>query len=218
VIEVVFTVTTAIGIIGTGNIGGTLARLFTKAGYDVIVSNSRGPQTLQPLVDELGPRARAATAADAARLGDVVVVSLPFGRYREVPTDGLAGKVVIDTNSYYPDRDGRFPELDDDRTTSSELLAAHLGSARVVKAFNQIPWQRLGGDGRPTGAAGRTALPIAGDDADAKQVVAALIDEIGFDAVDTGVLATGRLFQPGGVLYVPDVTAEKIHAAMRVAA
>jgi 8-hydroxy-5-deazaflavin:NADPH oxidoreductase len=187
-----------IGIIGAGHIGGTLARHFVSAGHEVAVSNSRGPETLADLVTELGGRARAMTAQDAASFGDVVVVSVPFGRYRELPTKGLAGKVVIDTNNYYPGRDGHFPELDTDRTTSSELLQAHLPGARVVKAFNAIYWQNLRDLGRPSGDPQRLGIPISGDDAAAKRDVAELIDQIGFDTVDAGTLAEGgRKHQPG---------------------
>jgi len=187
-----------IGIIGAGHIGGTLASHFIGAGHEVAVSNSRGPEILADLVTELGGRARAMTAQDAARFGDVVVVSVPFGRYRELPTEGLAGKVVIDTNNYYPGRDGHFPELDTDRTTSSELLQAHLPGARVVKAFNAIYWQNLRDLGQPSGDPQRLGIPISGDDAAAKRDVAELIDQIGFDTVDAGTLAEGgRKHQPG---------------------
>jgi predicted dinucleotide-binding enzyme len=203
-----------IGIIGAGNIGGTLARLFVGAGHEVAVANSRGPETLQDLVDELGERAQAVTPAMAAEYGEVVVVSVPLGRYRQIPTGGVAGKPVIDTNNYYPQRDGQIAELDDGSTTSSELLAAHLPGAHVVKAFNQIYWERLRADGVPAGTPGRTAIPIAGDDAAAKHVVAALIDAIGFDAVDTGPIAAGRLFQPGTSLYVGNVTTEMIQKVL----
>jgi predicted dinucleotide-binding enzyme len=187
-----------IGIIGAGKIGGTLAGHFVRVGHEVAVSNSRGPDTLRDVVAEIGDRARATTAAEAARVGEVVVVSVPFGRYRELPTDGLAGKVVIDTNNYYPARDGRFDDLDDDRTTSSELLQAHLSGARVVKAFNAIYWTRLRDSARPSGDPRRIGIPISGDDQEAKRIVADLIDEIGFDAVDAGTLAEGgRKHQPG---------------------
>ena len=108
-----------IGIIGSGHIGGTLAKLFVAAGHEVAVSNSRGPETLAGLVEELGGRAQALTAAEAERFGDLVVVSVPFGRYRELPAEAAAGKVVVDTNNYYPQRDGHFEELDSDHTTSS---------------------------------------------------------------------------------------------------
>lgn len=192
---------TRIGLIGAGNIGGALARHFVAAGHEVALSNSRGPATLADLVAELGPSARAVTPAEAAAFGDVVVVSVPLKRYREVPTTGMAGKPVIDTNNYYPQRDGQIPELDEDRATSSELLAAHLTGAHVVKAFNQIAAARLATDAKPAGAADRTAIPIAGDDAEVKARIAALIDSIGFDTVDIGGLAASRIFQPGGPLY-----------------
>jgi predicted dinucleotide-binding enzyme len=200
-----------IGLIGAGNIGGTLAKLFARAGHDVAVSNSRGPDTLRELEAELGERGRAVTAVQAADFGDVVVVSVPFGRYLEVPAQGLSGKVVIDTNNYYPERDGDFAELDEDRTTSSELLQAHLGDARVVKAFNAIYFVKLREEGRPAGTADRLGIPISGDDADAKRMVAELIDQIGFDAVDAGDLGTGgRLHQPGTSVYGQPLTATQI--------
>ena len=162
---------TTIGLIGSGHIGGTVARLAVAAGYDVVVSNSRGPETLRELVGELGPRARAATAAEAAAAGDIVVVSVPFKAYQAVPAEPLAGKVVIDTNNYYPQRDGQFAELDDASATCSELLQRHLAGAQVVKVFNNIFFKHLGSLARPAGAADRTALPIAGDDAAAKATV-----------------------------------------------
>ena len=199
-----------IGIIGAGKIGGTLARLWTEQGHEVAVSNSRGPETLAELVSTLGPLARATTPAEAAAFGEVVVVSVPLGHYQQVPTTGVAGKPVIDTNNYYPQRDGQISPLDDASTTSSELLQKHLPDALVVKAFNQIRWTNLGSDGVPAGTQGRTGIPIAGDDAGAKKVVADLIEQIGFDAVDTGALSTGRLFQPNTSLYVPNVTADLI--------
>jgi predicted dinucleotide-binding enzyme len=191
-----------VGIIGAGHIGATLARLVVDAGHEVAVSNSRGPATLGAVVEELGPRAQALTAAEAARFGEVVVVSVPFGRYRELPTEGVTGKVVIDTNNYYPQRDGHFEELDTDNTTSSELLQAHLAGSRVVKAFNAILWSRLRDDGRPAGDGERVGIPISGDDEQAKRTVAELIDQIGFDAVDAGTLAEGgRKHQPGTPAY-----------------
>ncbi len=191
-----------IGIIGAGRIGSTLARLFVGVDHQVAIANSRGPDTLEELVTELGEHARATTAAGAARFGDLVVVSVPFGRYRELPTDGFGGKVVIDTNNYYPQRDGHVDDLDSDRTTSSELLQHHLPDARVVKAFNAIYWERLRDDGRPAGDPARIGIPISGDDEDAKRTVAALIDQIGFDAVDAGTLAEGgRKHQPGSPVY-----------------
>jgi hypothetical protein len=178
-------------LIGSGNIGSTVARLAVDAGYDVVLSNSRGPETLADLAAELGPRARAATAAEAAAAGDIVVVTVPLKAYRAVPVEPLAGKVVIDTNNYYPERDGRIPELDDESTTTSELLQEHLGTARVVKGFNNIFFRHLGALGRPSGSPDRSALAIAGDDDLAKADVTTFLDDIGYDTVDLGPLAEG---------------------------
>lgn len=192
---------TTVGLIGSGNIGGTVARLAVAAGDDVVLSNSRGPETLQDLVNELGPQARAATPEEAAASGDLVVVTIPLKAYRSVPVEPLAGKVVMDTNNYYPDRDGQVAELDDDSTTSSELLQAHLRGARVVKVFNNIVAHHLRALARPAGAPDRTALPIAGDDPDAKAAVTAFLDRLGYDTVDTGPLREGRRFQPDTPAY-----------------
>ena len=194
--------------IGSGHIGSTVARLAVDAGHDVVMSNSRGPETLAELVGELGPHARAATAAEAARAGDVVVVTIPLKAYREVPVDELAGKVVIDTMNYYPQRDGQVAVLDDDTSTSSELLQAHLPESHVVKGFNNIFFQHLGDLARPAGADDRSALAIAGDDHGAKKRVTELLDEIGYDTVDLGPLSESWRTQPGtpayGLMYAAD--------------
>lgn len=184
-----------IGFIGAGNIGSTVARLAIDAGHEVVLSNSRGPETLADLVAELGPGARAGTVEEAAAAGDLVVVTIPLQAYRSVPVEALSGTVVIDTENYYPDRDGRIPELDDESTTTSELLQAHLKSSRVVKAFNNIYYVHLGSLARPHGAEDRSTLPIAGDDAAAKAAVTAFLDSIGYDALDAGPLAEGWRFQ-----------------------
>ena len=138
-----------IGLIGAGHIGSQIARLAVAHGYNVVISNSRGPETLSELVKELGPNARAATVVEAARAGDIVVVTIPLKNIRTVPVDPLIGKVVIDTNNYYPERDGRIPELDNESTTTSELLQSHLPQSKVVKAFNHIYAAQLTTDGRP---------------------------------------------------------------------
>lgn len=187
-----------VGFIGSGHIGGTVAKLAVAAGYDVVLSNSRGPETLQSLVRELGPKASAGSTAQAAAAGDLVVVSIPLKAYRAVPVEPLSGKTVIDTNNYYPERDGNFPELDEGPTTSSELLQAHLPESRVVKVFNNIFFKHLATLPRQSGAANRSALPIAGNDAAAKAEVVTFLDAIGYDAVDAGDLATGGArYQPG---------------------
>ncbi|MBM7805216.1 putative dinucleotide-binding enzyme [Geodermatophilus bullaregiensis] len=193
---------TTIGLIGSGNIGSTVARLAVDAGHDVVLSNSRGPETLTDLVDQLGPRARAATAAEAAAAGDIVVVTVPLKAYREVPVEPLRGTVVIDTNNYYPERDGHIAELDDESTTTSELLQAHLPESRVVKAFNNVYVSHLGSLQRPAGHPERSVLAIAGDDAAAKQTVTEFLDSIGYDAYDVGPLAEGWRFQRDTAAYV----------------
>ena len=204
-----------IGIIGSGHIGGTLAQLLVTAGHEVVVSNSRGPETLQALVVQLGPNARAATPTEAAEWGEVVVVSVPLGRYREIPQAGPAGKVVMDTNNYYPGRDGQMEELDSGRTTGSELLQQHLSDARVVKAFNGINWEHLRDLGRPKEDPRRVAIPISGDDPEAKRVVADLIDQIGFDAVDAGGLGVGgRKHQVGTKVYGKLLSAAELRSQL----
>ncbi len=189
------------GFIGSGNIGTTVARLAVAAGHDVVLSNSRGPETLTDLVAQLGPHASAATPAEAARAGDVVVVTIPLRSYPQVPAQDLRGKVVLDTMNYYPQRDGAIAELDDESTTSSELLQAHLPEAKVVKAFNNIFFQHLAALPRPSGAEDRSALPIAGDDQAAKEVVREHLAAIGYDTVDLGPLSEGWRTQPDTAAY-----------------
>ena len=189
------------GLIGSGHIGSTVARLAVAAGHDVVLSNSRGPETLADLVDELGADARAASPAEAARAGDLVVVTIPLRSYPQVPAQELRGKVVIDTMNYYPQRDGHIAELDDESTSSSELLQAHLPEAKVVKAFNNIFFQHLAALPRPSGAEDRSALAIAGDDQEAKRVVSEQLDAIGYDTVDLGPLSEGWRTQPDTAAY-----------------
>ena len=196
-----------IGVIGTGHIGGTLAQHFVAAGHEVAVANSRGPETLREMETDLGRRAHAVTAEEAARFGDVVVVSVPFGRYTELPAADLDGKTVIDTGNYYPDRDGHYEELDQGRTTSSEMVQQHFGSAHVVKAFNAIRFDDLRDQAHRNGSTGRRAIPVSGDDPEAKGTVMQLIEEIGFDPVDAGPLGEGgRRHQPGTPVYTQDLT------------
>ena len=206
-----------IGFIGAGSIGSQVARLAVAAGHDVVLSNSRGPETLRSLVSELGPRARAATPDEAARAGDIVVVSIPLEAYRSVPVEPLAGKVVIDTNNYYPQRDGRFPELDREETTTSELLQAHLPASKVVKAFNHIYAADLTKHGQPAGTPHRRALVIAGNDAEANATVARLIDAFGFDVVDAGPLSESWRIQRDTPGYGPRRTAEELRRDLAAA-
>ncbi len=191
-----------LGLIGSGLIGSNLARMAVAAEIDVVVSNSRGPETLAELVAELGPRARAALPVDAAEAGDIVVVTIPLSAYQALPADALAGKTVIDTNNYYPQRDGRYSVLDEQRLTSSELVQQHLSKSRVVKAFNNISFFCLPRLSRPAGAGDRSALPIAGDDMDAKSAVSQLLDDLGYDSVDFGTLSESWRSEPGTLVYV----------------
>jgi predicted dinucleotide-binding enzyme len=191
-----------VAILGSGKIGATLARRFTQTGHEITIANSRGPESLAPLLAELGPGAHAATdIANAAASADVVVLAVPFFLSDQLPVAAFAGKVVVDATNYYPGRDGHVPALEDDSTTSSELIARRLTGARVVKAFNTMVWTQLGADGRPPGDRERLLLFIAGDDADAKAVVRQLADDIGFDTIDHGGLAAGRAQQPGSAVY-----------------
>ncbi|HTV21199.1 MAG TPA: NADPH-dependent F420 reductase [Polyangiaceae bacterium] len=208
---------TTIGLIGAGHIGSQVARLAIKNGYDVVLSNSRGPDTLSALVKELGPRARAATVNEAARAGELVVVTIPLKNIRSVPAEPLAGKVVIDTNNYYPQRDGRIAELDDETTTTAELLQKHLPKSKVVKAFNHIYAQELTTHGQARGTPNRRALVIAGDDENAKATVARLIDQFGFDTVDAGELKEGWRIQRDTPGYGPRRTANELRSDLAAA-
>jgi predicted dinucleotide-binding enzyme len=206
-----------IGLIGAGHIGSQVARAAIAHGYHVVISNSRGPETLSALITELGPRARAATPAEAGTAGDLVVVTIPLKNYRDVPVAPLAGKVVIDTNNYYPQRDGHIPELDHESTTTAELLQAHLPTSKVVKAFNHIYASQITTDGTPAGTKNRRGLVIAGDDAAAKAVVTTLLDEFGFDTVDAGPLKEGWRIQRDTPGYGPRRTAEELRRDLAAA-
>lgn len=205
---------TTIGFIGSGHIGSQLARLAVAQGYDVVMSNSRGPETLADLVTELGPQARAATPLEAATAGDLAVVTVPLAAIETIPVEPLAGKVVVDTNNYYDIRDGHIAELDDESTTVSELLARHLPTSEVVKAFNHIQFSALTTEGQPTGTAGRRALVVAGDAPGARATVAKLIDSFGFDTVEVSPLSEGWRVQRDTPGYGPRLTADELRTAL----
>ena len=210
---------TTLGIIGAGHIGTALAQAALDAGHDVVLSNSRGPETLTDLVAALEQRpgrrgqVRADTSAGAATAADLAVVTIPLSAVPDVPVEPLAGKVVIDTNNYYPQRDGQIAELDDETTTTAELLQAHLPTSRVVKAFNHIGSADITADAAPAGTPHRRALAVAGDDDAAKAQVTALIDAIGFDAVDLGPLAEGWRIQRDTPGYGVRLDADELRAA-----
>jgi len=205
-----------IGIVGSGNIGGNAARLFVRAGHQVALSNSRGGQGLEDLIEELGDKAHATTIGEAASFGDVVLLAIPFGKFRDLPADAFKRKVVIDATNYYPDRDGKFEELDNNETTSSELMASQLKAARLVKGFNTIYFKHLASQGDTSlPLEDRRAIFVASDDSEAKEIVARLIEEIGFAAVDSGFLHEGgRSQQPGTAVYNKDVTAKEAAALL----
>src|SRR6476620_7156107 len=206
-----------IGLIGAGHIGSQLARLAVKNDYNVVISNSRGPETLADLVRELGPHARAATPEEAARAGDIGVGTIALNKLGDVPAAPLAGKIVIDTLNSYPQRDGRIAELDSEKTTTSEMVQRHLPGSKVVKAFNHIYAAELTTHGQPAGSKNRRALVIAGDDADEKAVVTKLLDDFGFDTVDAGPLREGWRIQRDTPGYGPRRTSEELRKDLAAA-
>jgi predicted dinucleotide-binding enzyme len=193
---------TTIGIIGSGHVGSNLAQAAVDHGYDVVLSNTQGPQSLAGLIEDLGPKARAATPAGAAAEGDFAIVAIPVTTIDQVPVEPLAGKVVIATINYFPQRDGHIPEVDDGTTTVPGLLQAHLPASRVVRAFNMINAGEMSGDGHPEGDPKRRALALTGDDPAAKQMVAGLYNEFGFDALDIGGLDESWRLDPGQPAFV----------------
>jgi predicted dinucleotide-binding enzyme len=203
---------TTIGIIGAGHIGSQIARRAVQLGYDVVISNSRGPETLSDLIAELGPKARAATAADAATAGDFAVVTIPLKNLDQVPVAELAGKTVIDTNNYYFERDGRIPVLDAGEATVSGLLQAHLPTSRVVKGFNHIEFGAITTDGKPAGSDDRRALATASDHPEAVEFLTAFYDEFGFDTVDASPLDNSWRFERDQPAYVVRQNAEELVA------
>lgn len=206
-----------IGIIGAGNIGGTLTRRLAALGHDVCVANSRGPESLADLSRETG--ARAVHAHEAAHGADVVVITIPEKNVPKLPSgilDGAApGAAVVDTGNYYPRRDGRIEPIEAG-LPESRWVQGHLGRP-VIKAFNNVQARHLLELGRPAGTPGRIALPVAGDDAAAKAVVLRLIDELGFDAVDAGGLEQSWRQQPGTPVYGTDLHAEGVRRALAAA-
>lgn len=201
-----------IGIIGSGHIGGTLTRRLTALGHDVTVANSRGPESLEGLAGETG--ARPGTVRSAAEEANLVIVAVPMAAVPRLPADAFRGKIVVDANNYYPQRDGIIPEVVDRSVTSSRWLAEVLPGATVVKAFNNILAEHLMRDGRPVGDDRRIALPVAADDPEAKRIVMGLVNELGFDPVDAGNLDQSWRQQPDTPVYATDHDAEGVRAGL----
>jgi len=208
---------TTLGIIGAGHIGSQIARVAVANGYDVVIANSRGPETLSDLVAELGDRATAATAVDAAAAGDAVVVTVPLGKIDALPVEQLAGKIVLDTNNYYFERDGHIEALDRGETTTSELLQAQLPTSRIAKAFNHILAADITTDGSPAGTPDRRALATAGDDAEAVAFVTRFYDDAGFDTVNVGPLSESWRVERDRPAYVVRQNADELTANLAIA-
>ena len=201
---------TTIGFIGSGHIGSQVARAAISAGYDVVMSNSRGPETLTELVADLGPKARAATAAEAASSADFAVVTVPLKAYKQVPVAELAGKIVIDTNNYYFERDGRIESIENGTDTVTGLLQAHLPESHVAKGFNHIEFGHITSQAQPTGSENRRALATASDFADAAALAERFFDEVGFDTVSSGPLSESWRSDRGQPAYGPRFTREEL--------
>ncbi|MCF0049312.1 NAD(P)-binding domain-containing protein [Dyadobacter sp. LJ53] len=191
-----------IGIIGAGMIGSQIARLSVNAGLNVLISNSRGPQTLETLIKELGSKARAVTSDQAVAQADIVVLAIPFGIYASLLPEQYASKIIIDTTNYYPERDGVMQEVQTDQIASSELVQGHLKGARLVKALSNMDWVRLYQGARPLEGSRRSAVPIASDDQEAKSVVTEFLGRIGYDTVDMGTLKDSWRSEPTMPVYV----------------
>lgn len=201
-----------IGFVGAGFIGRALGRLLVQRGFELMLSNSRGPQSLRSTGSSVG--CEIGTVEQACAFGELVVLAIPFGHVHALPQSLFSGKVVIDANNYYPDRDGHIEALDERRTTTSQMVQAHLAGARVVKAFNAILERDIEKDALPAGTPGRRALPIAGDDAQAKALVAALQNRSGYDVVDAGALAEGWRFERARPAYCVRLDREGLRSAL----
>lgn len=186
-----------IGIIGAGEVGAQVARAAIANGYEVVIANSRGPETLRGLIKELGPSAQAATASDAAAAGDFVLIAVPLKLDNNMPVNELADKVVLDTNNYMVWRDGHFPLVDSGAKTVHELRQAHLPRSKVAKAFTHIQAPRITTAGRPAGTTGRIALSVSSDFPEAVALVTRLYDQFGFDTVNNSPLSESWRSGPG---------------------
>lgn len=206
-----------IGFIGSGLMGSAVARQAIAAGHQAVMSNLRGERRLVRLVRDLGPAARAATPSGAAAVADLVVLAIPYGNLPGLPIDALTGRLVVDACNYLPYRDGHDPAIDEGHCSSSEVLAQRLRHSTIVKALNTIAACQVGLDATPAGTPNRRALPLAGDEPAAKQLVAHFVDDLGFDPVDAGPLSASRAphFSPRAA-WQPPLTASALAAQLTI--
>jgi 8-hydroxy-5-deazaflavin:NADPH oxidoreductase len=193
---------TTIGIIGAGEVGTAIAQAAIRLGYQVVIANARGPETLKGLIDQLGSFARAGTAAEVAAAGDFAVIAVPLKRVNTMPVEELAGKIVLDTNNYMIWRDGNYPQIDSGEKTIYELRQEQLPTSRIVQAFSHIQAPHMAARARPAGAPDRIAVPISSNHPDAVALVADLLDRIGFDTVDNSPLSEAWRSAPGQPAWV----------------
>ncbi|MFD5225883.1 NADPH-dependent F420 reductase [Microbacterium sp. NPDC058342] len=201
-----------LGIIGAGRLGTLLAKLSSAAGYDVRVAASGDPARIARAMAAVGASAASVDAVLAA--ADAVILALPLSSFRSLPADRMRGLLVIDAMNYWWGADGIRPELDDPRSSTSELVQRHLVGARVVKALGHMGYHDVEDEARPSGAAGRKAIAIAGDDPDDVAIVADLVDDLGFDPVVAGELASGIMLEPGAEAFGADVDATELRAML----
>lgn len=203
----------SLGIIGSGRLGTAIARQASAAGYVVRLANSRGPESLSLIVKVLLPGVIATTVDEAILQSDSIVLALPLNQYKSLPVQLFKGKIVIDAMNYWPPTEGEIPEFMNQEVTSSEYIEQYLPGARIVKTLNHVAYNELEQHSLPEASPGRRAIALVGNDADAKAKVEVLINDMGFDAVDLGMLSNGRRLQPDTPLFNTRLTAQEIRSS-----